>query len=41
MAKSERAWGSPVRVLPAQEEARIAAEGVIAGIIPEADGLAG
>jgi exopolyphosphatase/guanosine-5'-triphosphate,3'-diphosphate pyrophosphatase len=37
--RAERAWGAPIRVLAGEEEARIAAEGVIAGI-PEADGLA-
>jgi exopolyphosphatase/guanosine-5'-triphosphate,3'-diphosphate pyrophosphatase len=39
IAKAERAWGAPIRILAGEEEARIAAEGVIAGI-PEADGLA-
>jgi exopolyphosphatase/guanosine-5'-triphosphate,3'-diphosphate pyrophosphatase len=39
IARAERAWGAPIRVLAGEEEARIAAEGVIAGI-PEADGLA-
>ena len=33
------AWGSPIRVLAGEDEARIAAEGVVAGI-PEASGLA-
>jgi exopolyphosphatase/guanosine-5'-triphosphate,3'-diphosphate pyrophosphatase len=39
VAKAERAWGSPIRVLAGEDEARIAAEGVVAGI-PGADGLA-
>ena len=39
IARAERAWGSPIRVLAGEDEARIAAEGVVAGI-PEADGLA-
>lgn len=39
IAKAERAWGGPIRVLAGEEEARIAAEGVVAGI-PWADGLA-
>jgi exopolyphosphatase/guanosine-5'-triphosphate,3'-diphosphate pyrophosphatase len=39
IARAERAWGAPIRVLSGEEEARIAAEGVVAGI-PEADGLA-
>jgi len=38
VAKAERAWGSPIRVLAGEDEARIAAEGVVAGI-PNADGL--
>lgn len=38
IAKAERAWGSPIRVLAGEDEARIAAEGVVAGI-PNADGL--
>jgi exopolyphosphatase/guanosine-5'-triphosphate,3'-diphosphate pyrophosphatase len=38
IARAERAWGSPVRVLAGEDEARIAAEGVVAGI-PEASGL--
>jgi len=38
VAKAERAWGSPIRVLAGEDEARIAAEGVVAGI-PGADGL--
>ncbi|MEI9931873.1 MAG: hypothetical protein WDM89_15370 [Rhizomicrobium sp.] len=33
------AWGAPIRVLSGEEEARLAAEGVLAGI-PDADGLA-
>ena len=36
--RAESAWGSPIRVLAGEDEARIAAEGVVAGI-PEADGL--
>ncbi|MEI9886659.1 MAG: hypothetical protein WDN08_09190 [Rhizomicrobium sp.] len=36
--RAEAAWGAPVRVLSGEEEARIAAEGVVAGI-PQADGL--
>lgn len=36
--RAEAAWGAPVRVLSGEEEARLAAEGVIAGI-PHADGL--
>jgi exopolyphosphatase/guanosine-5'-triphosphate,3'-diphosphate pyrophosphatase len=39
IARAEKAWGSPIRVLAGEDEARIAAEGVIAGI-PNADGLA-
>ena len=38
VAKAERAWGSSIRVLAGEDEARIAAEGVVAGI-PNADGL--
>lgn len=38
IARAEKAWGSPIRVLAGEDEARIAAEGVVAGI-PEADGL--
>jgi exopolyphosphatase/guanosine-5'-triphosphate,3'-diphosphate pyrophosphatase len=38
--RAEAAWGSPIRVLSGEEEARTAAEGVLAGI-PEADGLVG
>ena len=37
--RAESAWGSSIRVLAGEDEARIAAEGVVAGI-PEADGLA-
>ncbi|MEI9997191.1 MAG: Ppx/GppA family phosphatase [Rhizomicrobium sp.] len=36
--RAEAAWGAPVRVLSGQEEARLAAHGVVAGI-PHADGL--
>ena len=36
--RAEAAWGAPVRVLSGEDEARLAAEGVIAGI-PGADGL--
>jgi exopolyphosphatase/guanosine-5'-triphosphate,3'-diphosphate pyrophosphatase len=36
--RAEAAWGGPVRVLAGEDEARIAAEGVVAGI-PQADGL--
>ncbi len=36
--RAEAAWGGPVRVLSGEEEAHIAAEGVVAGI-PYADGL--
>jgi exopolyphosphatase/guanosine-5'-triphosphate,3'-diphosphate pyrophosphatase len=38
VARAESTLGAPVRVLPGGEEARIAAEGVLAGI-PEASGL--
>lgn len=38
IARAERAWGSPIRILAGEDEARIAAEGVVAGI-PEASGL--
>jgi exopolyphosphatase/guanosine-5'-triphosphate,3'-diphosphate pyrophosphatase len=38
VTKAERAWGAPIRVLAGEDEARIAAEGVVAGI-PNADGL--
>jgi exopolyphosphatase/guanosine-5'-triphosphate,3'-diphosphate pyrophosphatase len=38
IARAEKAWGAPIRVLAGEDEARIAAEGVVAGI-PEADGL--
>ena len=37
--QAEKAWGAPIRVLAGEDEARIAAEGVMAGI-PGADGLA-
>jgi len=36
--RAEAAWGRPIRVLAGEDEARIAAEGVVAGI-PDADGL--
>ena len=36
--RAEATWGAPVRVLSGEEEAHLAAEGVIAGI-PYADGL--
>jgi exopolyphosphatase/guanosine-5'-triphosphate,3'-diphosphate pyrophosphatase len=36
--RAEAAWGAPVRVLSGEEEASLAAEGVVAGI-PHADGL--
>jgi exopolyphosphatase/guanosine-5'-triphosphate,3'-diphosphate pyrophosphatase len=36
--RAEAAWGAPVRVLSGEEEAQLAAEGVVAGI-PNADGL--
>lgn len=39
IARAERAWGGPIRILTGEDEARIAAEGVVAGI-PEAQGLA-
>lgn len=39
IARAEKAWGGPIRVLAGEDEARIAAEGVVAGI-PDADGLA-
>lgn len=35
---AESAWGGPIRILSGEQEARIAAQGVIAGI-PDADGL--
>ena len=38
MRQAEAAWGGPIRVLSGEEEARIAAEGVLAGI-PRASGL--
>ena len=37
--RAEAAWGSPVRVLAGDEEARLAAAGVIAAV-PDADGIA-
>jgi exopolyphosphatase/guanosine-5'-triphosphate,3'-diphosphate pyrophosphatase len=37
--RAETAWGRPIRILAGEDEARIAAEGVVAGI-PDADGLA-
>jgi exopolyphosphatase / guanosine-5'-triphosphate,3'-diphosphate pyrophosphatase len=37
--RAESAWGGPIRVLSGEEEARLAAEGVIASI-QQADGLA-
>ncbi|MBV8799213.1 MAG: hypothetical protein JOY77_07560 [Alphaproteobacteria bacterium] len=37
--RAEAAWGGPIRILSGEQEAHVAAEGVIAGI-PEADGLA-
>jgi exopolyphosphatase/guanosine-5'-triphosphate,3'-diphosphate pyrophosphatase len=39
VAKAESALGAPIRILSGGDEARIAAEGVLAGL-PEADGLA-
>ncbi|HEY2447126.1 MAG TPA: Ppx/GppA family phosphatase [Rhizomicrobium sp.] len=36
--RAEAAWGGPIRVLSGEEEARLAAQGVLAGI-PSADGL--
>ncbi len=36
--RAEAAWGAPVRVLSGEDEAHLAAEGVVAGI-PYADGL--
>jgi exopolyphosphatase/guanosine-5'-triphosphate,3'-diphosphate pyrophosphatase len=36
--RAEAAWGSPVRILSGEEEARLAAQGVLAGI-PSAEGL--
>jgi exopolyphosphatase/guanosine-5'-triphosphate,3'-diphosphate pyrophosphatase len=39
IAKAERAWGGPIRILSGEEEAHLAAEGVLAGT-PDADGLA-
>ncbi len=37
--KAQAAWGSPIEILAGEAEARLAAEGVLAGI-PDADGLA-
>src|SRR3954467_14085084 len=37
--RAETAWGRTIRILAGEDEARIAAEGVVAGI-PDADGLA-
>jgi exopolyphosphatase/guanosine-5'-triphosphate,3'-diphosphate pyrophosphatase len=37
--KAEAIWGEPIRILAGQDEARIAAEGVLAGI-PDAEGIA-
>ena len=37
--RAQEAWGSPIRVLAGEDEARIAAEGVLAGI-PAAEGIA-
>src|ERR1051325_7935712 len=37
--RAEAAWGRPIRVLAGEDEARIAAEGGVAGS-PDADGLA-
>jgi exopolyphosphatase/guanosine-5'-triphosphate,3'-diphosphate pyrophosphatase len=39
ITRAEKAWGGPIRILAGEDEARIAAEGVVAGL-PEADGLA-
>jgi exopolyphosphatase/guanosine-5'-triphosphate,3'-diphosphate pyrophosphatase len=36
--RAEAAWGAPIRILSGEEEARLAAEGVLAGI-PKASGL--
>ncbi len=36
--RAESVWGSPIHILPGKEEARLAAEGVLAGM-PGADGL--
>lgn len=36
--RAETAWGGPIRILSGEREARIAAQGVLAGI-PDADGL--
>lgn len=40
IADAARVWGGPIRILSGQEEAGLAAEGVLAGI-PDADGLVG
>ncbi len=40
IARAQEVWGLPIRVLSGEEEARVAAEGVLAGI-PDADGLVG
>ncbi len=37
--RAEAQWGAPIQILAGEDEARIAAEGVVAGI-PDADGLA-
>jgi exopolyphosphatase/guanosine-5'-triphosphate,3'-diphosphate pyrophosphatase len=37
--RAEAAWGGSIRILAGEDEARIAAEGVLAGI-PDADGIA-
>jgi exopolyphosphatase/guanosine-5'-triphosphate,3'-diphosphate pyrophosphatase len=39
IVRAEKAWGGSIRILAGEDEARIAAEGVVAGI-PDADGLA-
>ena len=36
IGRAERAWGGPVRILAGEDEARIAAEGVVAGIAVDA-----
>lgn len=40
IGRAEKAWGGAIRILSGEEEARVAAEGVLAGI-PDADGLVG
>ncbi len=40
IAGAVKVWGGPIRILSGEEEAVLAAEGVLAGI-PDADGLAG